>query len=81
MTYEAVFYNGWVDPPGYFLIDAVEGDTPEDALLANLEHLIQQVRDLFYASDSEPPDERIREMIYVLRANALVSAVKAERAR
>ncbi len=79
--YDAVFYNGWIEPPGYFLIDTVEGTTPEQALLENLAGLTEQVRRMFFEDDQDPSDNRLQETIYVLRANALVSTHSIESAR
>jgi hypothetical protein len=74
MIYEAVYYNGWTDPPAYYVLDAVEGDTPEQALADNLPVLTQQVRELFHLSDSICDDEWIQETIYVLSDHGLIGA-------
>ncbi len=81
MLYDAVFYNGWVEPPGYFLIDKVEGTTPEQALLENLAGITEKVRRMFYLTAQDTSDDKIQETIYVLRENALVSSQIIERTR
>ena len=77
MIYEAVWYNGWVEPPGYFLVETVEGVTAEEALLQNLTRLTQQVRDLF--SLDNWPDEKIQETLYVFPTEALEAVLKVGR--
>jgi hypothetical protein len=74
MTYEVLFFDGWGMTPAYYLLDGVEGDTPEQALAANLEQITQQVRRCFDLRENGLSDEQIRETIYVLRENGLVSA-------
>jgi hypothetical protein len=74
MIYEVVFFDGWGVMPAYYLLDAVEGDTPEDALAANLERIMGQVRRRFGLDEDDVSEKRIQETIYVLRENAAVSA-------
>lgn len=74
MIYEVLFFNGWGTIPAYYLLDSLEGDTPEHALAANLERIIQQVRRRFDLCEDEVSHEQIQEMIYVLRENGLISA-------
>lgn len=73
MTYEALFYDGWADVPAYYLIDGIEGRTAEDALANNLERLVQVARELLNLSPQVVSDIRIKQSMYVLRPNALVS--------
>lgn len=77
MIYDAVWYNGGIDQPGYFLVEPVEGDTPEEALLNNLDALTEQVRDMFFLDDWT--DRRIQETLYVLRDDAVVSLYSIHR--
>jgi hypothetical protein len=74
MIYEVLFFDGWGDIPAYYLIDSVEGDTPEQALATNLERITLQIRRRFNLSDRDVSNRKIRETIYVLRENGLVSA-------
>ncbi len=78
MIYEALYYDGWDMPPAYYLVGEVEGDTPEQALAANLERITQQIREQLNLSD-EVSDEDIQETIYVLRENGLLSVQDLER--
>ena len=73
MVYEVLFFDGWGTIPVYYLLDSVEGDTPEHALAANLKRITQQVRRQFGLPEGEVRDEQIQETIYVLRENGLVS--------
>ncbi len=79
MLYEVLFYDG--DIPAYYLLDGVEGDTPEQALAANLERITQEVRDRFNLQKDDASDERIQETIYLLRENGLVSVRDVARSR
>ena len=83
MFYEVLFYDGWGDMPAYYLLDGAEGDTPEQALAANLERITQEVREKFNLPEDWVSDEKIQETIYVLRENGLVPArvVTANRTR
>lgn len=47
MVYEVLFFDGWGPDPAYYLVDSVEGDTAEDALAANSQRIVQQVRRRF----------------------------------
>ncbi|HZS16307.1 MAG TPA: hypothetical protein VFA51_00070 [Candidatus Udaeobacter sp.] len=73
MTYEALFYDGWADVPAYYLIDGIEGRTAENALANNLDRLIQRAREQLDLSSESVSDLRIRQSIYVLRRDGLVS--------
>jgi hypothetical protein len=73
MTYEALFYDGWTDVPAYYLIDGIQGRTAEDALANNLDRLVQAARELLDLPSEIVPDRRIKQSIYVLRRNGLVS--------
>ena len=73
MVYEALFFDGWGAMPVYYLLDNVEGDTPEQALAASAERITQQIRRRFGLHKGEVSDEQIQETICVLRENGLVS--------
>jgi hypothetical protein len=74
MTYEALFYDGWADVPAYYLIDSIEGETAEDALAKNLDRLVQAARNSLNFSSETVSELHIKQAIYVLRGNGLVSA-------
>ena len=74
MTYEVLFYNGWMDPPAYYLITSASGDSPEQALQKNLAKITRQVRKTFDLDKNDAADRRLQETIYLLRENGLVSA-------
>lgn len=74
MTYEALFYDGWADVPAYYLIDSVEGETAEDALATNLDRLVQQTRDLLNFPSAIVSDLHIKQAMYVLRGDGLVTS-------
>jgi hypothetical protein len=73
MDYEVLFYNGWIEPPAYYLIASATGDTPEQALQRNLAELTRQVRKTFGLNSNDIPDARLQETIYLLRENGLIS--------
>lgn len=79
MFYEAVWFNGWVDPPAYILLDEVEGDTPEQALLDNLDRLTQLVRDIYAMSKEDWDDEDVQETLYLLNNGEKTSTYMLER--
>jgi hypothetical protein len=79
MEYEVLFYNGWVQPPAYYLVAAVEGDSPEQALVEHLDEITQEIRDLFLFDESWSTDGKLRETIYVLRENGLISIEEAKK--
>ena len=70
--YEILFYNGWIEPPAYYLIDDVDGETPEQALALNLDRLIGEVRNKFGLDESA--QGRIRESLYIVREGGMLSA-------
>lgn len=76
--YEVLWYSSW--DPCYFLIDGIEGDTPEKALRDNLERLTAEIRERYDLSLEDVPDEDIHEALYVLRDDGLVSGLDALRA-
>ncbi len=80
MSYEAVWYNGWIEPPAYILLDEVEGDTPEQALLNNLDHLTQRVRRIYQIVKDEWDDDDIQESLYIFNYNDNMSVYKLKRA-
>jgi len=67
--YEVLWYSSY--DPCYFLIDGIEGETPEHALRNNLKRLTQEVKKRFDIEDV--PDEDIHDTLYVLRDDGLVS--------
>lgn len=73
MLYEAVWYNGWIYPPAYVLLDEVEGDTPQQALQNNLAHLTQRVREIYSIEPEEWRDEKIQDTLYILKNDTKVS--------
>ncbi len=74
MVYEVLFYNGWVEPPAYYLVTDASGDSPEQALENNLARIIQQVRTTFALDLSDGSDSSLKETIYLLREDGLVPA-------
>jgi hypothetical protein len=71
--YEVLFYDGYQEPPAYWLIDGVEGETPEQALAANLVAVTAKARKaLHLGPDCE--DEWIQKSLYVLRPGGLAAA-------
>lgn len=74
MDYEVLFYNGWIDPPAYYLVASATGDTPEQALQKNLAEITRQVRRTFGLDRLDVSDARLQETIYLLRDNGLISA-------
>jgi len=73
MTYEALFHDGWADVPAYYLIDGIQGRTAEDALANNLDRLVQAARESLNLPSEIVPDRRIKQSIYVVRSDGLVS--------
>jgi hypothetical protein len=71
--YEVLFYNGWQDPPAYYLLAGVEGRSPKEALQRNLPTVIQEIRQEF-SLDDDVDDRHICESLYALRSNGLVPA-------
>jgi len=74
--YEVLFYDGNVEPPAYYLIDGVGGESPEEALRANLARLSRQVRSALHLGD-DYPEHKIHEVLYVVRSGGMVSAREA----
>jgi hypothetical protein len=71
--YEILFYSGEETPPFYYLIGGIEGVTPEAALHAKCAEIIKKVREeLCLGNDF--PDHKIRDGLYLLREDGLVSA-------
>jgi hypothetical protein len=68
MDYEVLFYNGWIEPPAYYLVASATGDTPEQALQKNLAGITRQVRRTFGLNSKDISDARLQETIYLLRA-------------
>lgn len=73
-NYEVLFYNGWVEPPAYYLVGDVEGETPEQALATNLSQVIGVVREKFSLDDDRGSERVVREYLYVVREGGLLSA-------
>lgn len=76
MLFEVLFYDAWSDPPAYLLVEAVEGETAEEALKENLPEIITAVREVLDMNEEELPDEAICEMLYLVPADALIPARK-----
>ncbi|TET45415.1 hypothetical protein E3J62_07615 [candidate division TA06 bacterium] len=74
MVYEVLFFDGWGSVPAYYLLDSVEDDTPEHALVANFQQIVQQVRRRFALHETEVPNRRIQDTVYIVRENGLASA-------
>ncbi len=72
--YEVLFYNGWVEPPAYYLVGDVEGESPEEALEANLNQVLERVRGEFSLDDDRGSERFIPNYLYVVRPNGLLSA-------
>ncbi len=75
-SYEVLWYDSY--EPCYFLIDGIEGDSPEDALRQNLERLTAKVKERFGVTEIR--DEDIHMTLYALRDRGLVSGLDALRA-
>jgi hypothetical protein len=71
--YEILFYSGEQTPPSYYLIDGIEGDTPEVALREKCGEIIKRAREVLCLGD-EFPDHKICDGLYLLRKDGLVSA-------
>jgi hypothetical protein len=74
MIYEVLYFDGDGMVPAYYLISEVEGDTPEKALVNNLERVTREVREVFGLFTNDIPDVKIWEAIYVVRADGLMPA-------
>jgi len=72
--YEVLYYSGEIFPPVYYLIDGVEGFTPEEALMNNMERLIEQVRDLLGLDSDLISNQQVQSALYVVRRNGLFPA-------
>ena len=77
MRYEALFYNGWIEPPAYYLLGDAEGDSINEALANNLERLTGEARRLFGLNSTDVDAERIQESLYLLQPDSLVCARNA----
>jgi hypothetical protein len=71
-SYEVVYYDGSVDPPAYYLIGEIEGESPEQALRSNLQSLTAVVRDLLLLEPEYYPDKKIHWSLFAIRSNGLV---------
>lgn|GEM_PF-5512999 len=80
MFYEAVWYNGWIEPPAYILLEEVEGNTPEEALRDNLDRLTQLVRDIYRVDKEDWNDDDIQDTLYLLSNDRKVSLYTLQRA-
>jgi hypothetical protein len=78
--YEAVWYNGWIEPPAYILLEEVEGNTPEEALRDNLDRLTQLVRDIYRVDKEDWNDDDIQDTLYLLSNDRKVSLYTLQRA-
>jgi hypothetical protein len=72
MRYEAVFYNGWIEPPAYYLLGEAEGDSVEDAFANSLNRLTDETRRLFGLDSTDI--RRIHANLYLVQPNSFVSA-------
>lgn len=72
--YEVLFYNGGIEPPAYYLVGDVEGETPEEALATNLNQVIEIVRGKFSLDDDRGAERFIRESLYIVRERGMLSA-------
>ena len=74
MLYQAFYYDGWALPtPAYWQMDVIEGDTPEQALVDNLQKIIASIRRMFSLSIEDVSDEDLEESIYVFLEGGRVS--------
>ena len=72
--YDAVWWNEFVDPPAYELIDFVQGETPEEALRKSLRRLTRKIRELYGILPDWPSNDKIHRSLYVIRSKGLVCA-------
>jgi hypothetical protein len=77
-SYEIVYYDGSADPPVYYLIGEVEGESPEQALRSNLQNLATEVRHLLFLELEYYPDKRIYRSLFAIRSDGLVPAWNLE---
>ncbi len=75
--FEVLFYDGYQQPPVYYLIDGITGETPKQALADNLDAVTEKVRAVLRL-DSDCSDHFIRKSLFVLRPGGLVSAARLE---
>jgi len=80
-SYEIVYYNGSVDPPVYYLIGEVEGESPEQALRSNLQSLTAEVRDLLLLEPEYYPDKKIHWSLFAIRSDGLVPTWNLEQGK
>lgn len=71
--YEVLYYSGEMCPPVYYLIDGIEGFTPEEALISNMDQIIEKVRDLF-CLDNDFSNRQVQSNLYVVRRDGLLPA-------
>jgi hypothetical protein len=72
-SYKAVWYDDEAMYPCYYLLGiSVWGETPEDALIKNLQQLTSEVRNMLHLGD-DISDDKIQETLYVIRSDGLVS--------
>ena len=60
LVYEVLFFDGWGAMPVYYLLDNVEGNTPEQALAASVERITQQIRRRFGLHEGEVSDGKFK---------------------
>ena len=80
MGYEVLFYDGWVQPPTYYLGGTVEGDSPDQPLIPHLGCVTQEIQDSFSYDEGWSSDAELRETVYVVCENGLISVQEIERA-
>ncbi len=75
--YEVLFYDGEASQPAYYLIDSVEGTSPEDAIQRNTPAMVETARSML-SLGTDYPEHRIREALYVVRSKGLVGVGKGD---
>jgi hypothetical protein len=78
VLYEILYYDGWSSPPAYILLDGINADSPEEALSMNVDQVTEQVREQLGISSEDVSDDKIQELLYVLRTNGLLSMHEAQ---
>lgn len=71
-SYEVVLYDGYGARPAYYLIDRIEGGVAEKEFSGKLADIVQQARKIFKI-DEEIPDQKIYEILYLLKEDGIIS--------
>ncbi len=74
--FEVLFYDGYQQPPVYYLIDGITGETPKQALADNLDAVTEMVHEVLHL-DSNCTDHFIHQSLLVLRPGGLGQAGKS----